>query len=121
MMNDQPTGIIRCLPIAFLREAGGDEYLERVINLMNAGRWTYYVSLPGKPRIDVLHFYLCIAGRVRYRANIIGYDSAGTRKVASGKNFSAKCWVNLGPPVVAPPHEWPLRGFQGFRYTEELW
>lgn len=120
-MISQPTGIIRCLPTAFLEEAGGEKYLERVIDLMNAGRWTYYVSLPAKPRVDVLHFYLCIGNRIRYRANIIDYDDAGIRKVASGKKFSAKCWVNLGPPVVRPPREIEMRGFRGFRYTEGLW
>lgn len=119
----QPTGIIKCLPQKWLEERGGEPYLNRVIEKgVASGRLCFYMSMPVRPKLDVLHFYLNIAGRIRYRMNIIVYEKVdGRKRFTDGTSWLAAWWAVLGAPVVEPPHEYRLKGFRGFRYTEELW
>jgi hypothetical protein len=80
-----------------------------------------YFSLTGKPRFDVLHFYLVVGGQVKARFNIAGYSDELTLDCWDGKTRTAKCWAICTGPVSRPPEPIKMKGFQGFRYTEELW
>jgi hypothetical protein len=120
----QYTGIIKCLPQSWLDEKGGEEYLDRVFNkIVASGRGVFEISMPSKPKYDVLHFYLVIAGMVRYRLNIEEVQEGGTRVFHDqqpAKQWTAKSWMVLGAPVVRPLEPMTMKGFRGFRYTEGL-
>lgn len=119
----QYTGIIKTMPADWLKNVpGGLERWEELIFTMNrTDTVSWRFNLPGRPKYDVLHFYLLLDGLVRFRANIIGYDEAETVRCYDRTNHFGKCWVNLGPPVVKAPRRIEMKGFQGFRYTEGLW
>ena len=111
------------MPAEWLEEApGGFEWWENRVFIMNrSDSVTWRFNLSGRPRFDVLYFYLLMNGIIRFRANIIGYDGAEEVKCYDGSNHFGRCWVNIGPPVVLPPQLISMKGFQGFRYTENLW
>lgn len=118
------TGIIKVLPRRWYEEVGGEPYLRRTFgeNIPHRGG-LFFMSLPGKPKYDVLHFYLLINGLVRYRLNIAEILPGGTmtfRDRPVPQTWTAKYWAVLTAPVVEPAASMPMRGFQGFRYTEEL-
>lgn len=100
-----PIGIIKTMPSKMNRS---DSYY-----------WTF--NLSGKPKYEVLYFYLLFRGAIRYRANIIGYDGSAAVKCYDGSIHKGKVWVNVGPPVIKLKTPIERKGFQGFRYTEEFY
>jgi hypothetical protein len=60
-------------------------------------------------------------GRIWFRANIVGYEGPQSIHCEDGSMRFGNCWAMLGPPVVKPPREIWMKGFQGFRYTGDLW
>ena len=123
-MDFQPAGIIKCLPKRWYDEVGGEKYLEKCFRQNIAKHdWIFYQSMGGKPRYDVLYCYLLINGLLRFRLNIVEILPGGTmtfRDRPIPQNWTARNWMILGSPVVEPAREMPMRGFQGFRYTQEL-
>jgi hypothetical protein len=119
----QYTGIIKTMPANWLKDVpGGVERWERSVFSMNGSdKFQWRFNLPGRPRFDVLHFYLLMGGIIRFRANIISYDEAEEIKCYDGSKHFGRCWVIIGPPVMRAPREIRMKGFQGFRYTEDLW
>jgi hypothetical protein len=123
-MEFQPTGIIKCLPKKWYDEVGGEKYLEKTFrkNIQKRG-WQFYQSMACIPKYDVLHCYLLINGFVRFRLNIVVIESGGTmlfRDRPVPQHWNAKYWMILSAPVVEPSEPMPMRGFQGFRYTDDL-
>ncbi len=123
--GERPTGIIRTLPnlyagrnnIAYKRMLASYEALA-------AGRIpAIYVALAQQPKIDVLHLYVLIDGRIICRMNIAGYESGAEADVKCWDEVSRqpKWWAVCTAPISFPPEKIARRGFQGFRYTEELW
>lgn len=118
------TGIIKCLPKKWLDDVGGEKYLERTFHhsLLREDSW-FYMSLAGKPKYDVGHFYLLINGFVRFRLNLAGIEPGGTlvfRDRPIPQTWTARYWAILTAPIAEPFERMPMRGFQGFRYTEHL-
>lgn len=124
-MKARPTGIIRTLPNLY---AGKDEVAHmRMLTsfeALAAGQIpAIYIALAQKPTIEVLHLYVLIEGKIICRMNIAGYES--------GDDAAVKCWDNVSrtpawwavcsAPITFPPETIERRGFQGFRYTEDLW
>lgn len=119
----QYTGIIKTMPADWLKDTPGgvDRWMKRVLVMNKTDEIVWRFNLPGKPKYEVLYFYLLMKGVIRFRANILGYDGEETIKCYDGSTHSGKCWVNIGPPVVPPPRIVTMKGFQGFRYTDNLW
>lgn len=120
------TGIIRTLPtlyadsknLAFKRMFDSYEHLA-------AGRIpAIYIALSQKPKIEVLHLYVLVSGLILCRMNIAGY-LAGSEAEAfecwDGEYRAPNWWAECSAPVSFPPEPIKRRGFQGFRYTEDLW
>lgn len=78
-------------------------------------------ALSARPKIEVLYLYLVVGGVLRYRANIVGFAGAGGRRILNGGEYTAREWVIVTGPVVKPPQPIEIKGFQGFRYSRELW
>lgn len=133
MKNGQrPTGIIRTLPYfgaGDTEEAGARRlaYKRMMAAFRNAGRYEnafVRVAFSQKPTTEVLHCYILVGGRVRLRANISHWVSGQGEKIHFFDDHdlsSAKFWAILTGPISYPPEQIKMRGFQGFRYTEELW
>jgi hypothetical protein len=122
--SERPTGIIRTLPSLYgspTRSIGAKRY-QQSIKLLEAGKLdAIYIALQAMPKFDVLHIYLIIDGEIDLRLNIAGYEPGEARKCWDESIRNPKYWVACTPPVSRPPEKMLRRGFQGFRYTEELW
>lgn len=93
---------------------------EQTFLKMNEIEDYYWVfNLSGKPKYDILYFYLLFDGAIRFRANIIGYDNLGSIKCYTGEVKSGKIWVQVAAPVIKLKDPIEMKGFQGFRYCYE--
>lgn len=119
----QPVGIIKTMPASWVKELpNGLNNWETTFLKMNeieSYHWTF--NLSGKPKYEVLYFYLLMNGAIRYRANIIGYTGPETVKCYSGEHRYGKVWVNVAAPVIKLNPPITMKGFQGFRYTSEIY
>ena len=60
-------------------------------------------------------------GELHVRLNIAGYEPGGARECWDKTIRKPKFWAVCTGPVSRPPERILRRGFQGIRYTEELW
>lgn len=119
--NFRPTGIIRTLPSLEAGEAGHKRYKDS-LKALEAGRIpAIYIALAQLPTTEVLHMYLLVEGEIQVRLNIAGYEPGDARKCWDEKIRQPKYWAVCTGPVSRPPERMKRRGFQGFRYTEDLW
>lgn len=119
--TDRPTGIIRTLP-TLDKDGGHRRYVEALRHIEEGGDGVIYIALPAKPRLEVLHMYLLVGGRIEVRLNIAGYEPGDARECWDGEVRQPKFWAVCTGPVSRPEARMiTCRGFQGFRYTEELW
>lgn len=120
---NRPEGIIKTMPCEWLKKLpNGIEPWERTFMAMNDRDGYYWIfNLSGQPKYDVLYFYLLFDGAVRYRANIIGFEGKDkTIKCYTGELKYGKIWVQVTAPIIKAIEPVPMKGFQGFRYTEKL-
>jgi hypothetical protein len=119
--TERPTGIIRTLPSLEGDQIGAIRY-EQSVKLLEKGKIeAIYIALPSIPKIEVLYLYLIVGGKVTVRMNIAGYEPGDSKKCWDGKIRQPKVWAVCTGPVSFPPEEMKRRGFQGFRYTGDLW
>lgn len=134
-----PTAVIRTLPYFGAKVSGGkvqDESERKAIslayrrmmralrNLAQNPEAVVYVAFPARPTKEVLDCYLIVGGKVRCRARIADWiegDHVGTVNCWDGSARDAKWWAVLTAPVSFPNEDVLRRGFQGFRYTTNLW
>lgn len=127
MSTERPTGIIVTFPRVFFEEVSRVKFVREFLAMNNSdyeGCWL--CKVPAIPKLEVLHCYIIINNRIRYRANIAGFEQGGPQEFdgrLSGKRrvHTAKAWMQLTGPVVKAPYRMEMRGFQGFRYTQDLW
>lgn len=119
--NERPTGIIRTLPSLEPGNVGKQKY-EASVKALEAGRIdAIYIALQAIPTKDVLHLYLIIEGKIDVRLNIAGYEPGDSRKCWDGSYRAPRFWAVCTGPVSKPESPIKQRGFQGFRYTGDLW
>jgi len=132
--SERPTGIIRTLPSLYgpraafaaginsREESIGAKRYRQSMKMLEAGKLDcIYIALQCVPRLDVLHIYLIIDGEIDVRLNLAGYEPGEARKCWDETIRKPKVWAVCTPPVSRPPEPILRRGFQGIRYTEELW
>lgn len=119
-MIQPPDGIIITISQAMIKEKGYRNWLRNFLNCMGRVTCMYSMRLDSKPKHDLLYVYLCIGGKVRYRATFVGTSGPAQRKFDDGMTMYAKAWVHLIGPVVRPLITVKMKGFRGFRYTERL-
>lgn len=120
-MIQQPDGIVITISQGMLKEKGYRNWLRNFLQAMEKEDWIYYMRQGAAPKRDILYVYLCIGGKVRFRANYGGTQS-GEMQFSDGKTMSAKVWVLLAGPLERPMRgqEPVMKGFRGFRYCEKL-
>ena len=121
--SERPTGIIRTLPSLYTsgNSIGARRYRQSIQFLESGKLECIYIAMQCVPTYDVLHIYLIIDGRIDVRLNLAGYEPGTTRKCWDETIRTPKFWAVCTPPVSRPPEEMLRRGFQGIRYTEDLW
>lgn len=118
----RPTGIIRTLPSLYGDASVGARRYQQSITLLEQGRIpAIYIALQSIPRQEVLHLYLLIEGHIRLRLNIAGYEPGDARKCWDETIRKPKYWAVCTGPVSRPEEPIKRRGFQGIRYTVDLW
>lgn len=102
----QPDGIVITVSSSTLKNEGYRNWLRQFLETLSNENGVCYRA--GNPTIDVLYVYICIGGKVRFRTNFAMVDSQ--RRIA------------MTGPVTRPPRgqQFPMKGFQGFRYTQKL-
>lgn len=122
-MKDRPTGIIRTLPSLYQDAANvGHRKYTRAIRALERGEIdAIYIALAAVPKVDVLHAYLLIEGQIQVRLNIASYEPGDARACWDNTIRRPKVWAVCTGPVSRPPEPMKRRGFQGFRYTGDLW
>lgn len=125
MSSQRPTGIIRTLPNLYADRAQvAHDRMKSAIGDLSAGRIpAVYIALSQKPKIEVLHMYLVIGNAIFVRMNIASYEPGERVEVECWDKLSRspKWWAVCTGPVSYPSREIHWRGFQGIRYTEDLW
>ncbi len=116
---EPPDGIIITISQAMLKEKGYRNWLRNFLEAMGKDEWTYWMRQRNVPKHAVMWVYLCIGGKIRYRANCVMYHCAGEMIFGDRKVYS-KAWIVLAGPVVRPEEVIYRKGFQGFRYTHKL-
>jgi len=121
MRSDRPTSIIKTFSRTLVWfEISVWDFIRQFEGL-NDGESIWNAAIGSLPKYDVLNCYIVIDGKIRYRARIAGFECGGERTFIDGRTCSARNWMLLCAPVEKAPRDIPMRGFQGFRYTEELW
>lgn len=126
-LKEPPVAILLTLPVAFFKDrdmtyAEFQKYFERV---MRRPEWVWNFKLTNLPTMDVAWVYLVFDGFVQYKVNLVMYER-NTSKVFKDamdnkeRVFESCNWVILTGPPVKAPFDIPMRGFQGFRYSQEL-
>ncbi|MGD8777712.1 MAG: hypothetical protein PVH88_01990 [Ignavibacteria bacterium] len=123
VLTNKPVGIIKTMPVKWVKELpfGYERWEKNILAMNDYVDHTWVFSLSNKPKHEVLYFYLLIQGEIRYRANIIGYLGPGEVKCYGGNVMFSKVWVQIGSPILKlnPPVE--MKGFRGFRYTDQIY
>lgn len=125
--NIVPEGIALTLPVLFFQDRGSSipdfkKLFERFMTRDDA-LWNF--RLTNLPTMEVAWIFLIFDKRIQYRCNLVQYER-GVAKVFQDspdgriREFPKSNWVIFTGPPVKPPHEWPQKGFQGFRYTTKL-
>ena len=122
-MKTPPTGIIRTLPSLYTDPKNpGWRGLRRSIAACERDEAAYfYIALAAQPKHDVLHLYLLVGNQITMRFNIAGFAPGHEAKCWDQTYRHPKVWAICTGPVSRPPEPIRRRGFQGFRYTEDLW
>lgn len=123
---DLPYGIAITVPIRFFEEGRytRETFARFMLGHMNQKEDAiWYQTICAIPKLDVGFVYLVIDGIVMYRLSIVEYlrnQSITFYDCDQLKSFEKKNWVTLCGPVIKAPHNFLMRGFQGFRYTSEI-
>jgi hypothetical protein len=121
-MNSRPTGIIRTLPALYGNASISAKRFKAAIKRLESGdEAVVYIALAQRPRIEVLHMYLLIEGKIHVRLNIAGYEDGHAAECFDKTIRRPKYWAVCTGPVSRPSEPIARRGFQGIRYTEGLW
>lgn len=112
--------IIITISLAMLKEKGYRNWRRNFLEAMAKEDCTYWMKQGAQPKRELLYVYLCIGGKIRFRANFVMSEGRGHKTFSDGKTDYARAWVILAGPVTYPPAPVHMKGFQGFRYTEKL-
>lgn len=122
--TNRPTGIIRTLPSLYGKDEATEaakKFNQCLENVEKGSEECLYIALSAMPKIVVLHMYLLIDGEITVRLNIVGFEDGSAAECFDKTIRSPKYWALCTAPVSRPNEPIKRRGFQGFRYTEDLW
>ncbi len=118
-----PYGIAITFGREMMQDQGGPkqflEYFTECIN--NPDGWWMH-KMKNRPQIEVATVYIIVLNRLYGKVNFGWYESETTKGGTADGNFKDIVWprITLVGPLVRCPFKRTLKGFQGFRYTTEL-
>lgn len=122
-----PEGIMLTLPVAFFDDRGTEigPFIKMFERYMSREESLWNFRLTNLPKHDIAWVYMVFDKKVQFRLNFVQYErniSKTFHDAPDGKvrTFPNCNWVIMCGPAIKPPHEWPQKGFQGFRYTTQL-
>lgn len=123
-----PIAIARTLPASvYDRDTDGcREFLDSIRRLNeqpgDPDHWVKF-ALPRRPKFtDLLHCYIIIGGRARYRFQLASIDEGETLNCWDDTVRKAGAIALCVGPVEKPKQPVPYPGFRGFRYIyQPLW
>jgi hypothetical protein len=121
--SEPPTGIIRTLPAIYANPAHlACKNYRACLDLMATDPdVVWFMALAKKPKLDFLHVYVLIAGRIEARFNFAGYRQGGKSRLWDGIERTPEAFAICAGPISRPPSPIHYTGFRGFRYTSDLW
>lgn len=123
MINQaKPDAIIVAMPARFFQEYTMEKFLQDIENMNTIDNFVWYRVMKNLPKIQTPYCYWIIDGKVKYRMDIAKLVRNKTYRFARPKGGiatfeNANC-IELVGPVITAPYDIPMRGFQGFRYSE---
>lgn len=118
---ERPEGIIITISAGMLKEKGLPHWTRNFLEAMATDEMTYWMRLGNKPKHEPMYVYLLIGRKIRYRALFVKFDT-GHMTFTDGKEMTARTWCVLCGPLAKPQRgsEPEMKGFRGFRYTQQL-
>src|SRR5688572_12292887 len=120
-MTEKPDALIITVSSGMYGEKGYRNWLRNFLHAMNDESMIYWFRAGGQPKHDVLYIYLCIGGKIRFRVRYAGSEGEREQMFDDGRVMYGKAWIIGCGPVERAPYKIERKGFQGFRYTQELW
>lgn len=139
MIEEKPDGIIITLSRNMFEQKGYGHWYRNFMSAMEKcdgdHPFTYWFRTSARPKHEVMYLYLCIAGKIRFRCNLVETQGAGDIEFPSGNedgdlwqkgapgnvHLYGRAWlVCCGPVEIARRPMIERQGFQGFRYTQKL-
>jgi hypothetical protein len=125
---ERPVGIILTMGKDMVKDGGGwDAFKKSILNMnKEAGGGIWLQKMRGRPNFMdyLLYCYLIYDNRIVLRVNISHYEYGGTpaRIIRPNGKWDTITWgrIVLTGPVIEAPEEIPMKGFQGFRYTNQI-
>lgn len=126
MKPTQPAdAIMLTLPVMYFKDIGKtcDEFKHLFERYMQQPDSIWNFRLTNLPKQDVAWVYFVFDGQVQYRLNLVQYERNTSKVFKDGgvlREFPVSNWVILTGPVVKPAQPVYQRGFQGFRYCNQI-
>lgn len=120
----QRDAIIVTLPVRFFQEYGMKRFIRDMKSMNEIDGFEWYRTCGNLPKIQPLYCYLICLGKIKYKVEIARYEKNKTmtfdRPNGGSRTFENKNWMVFQGPAIEAPYDIPMKGFQGFRYTELL-
>ncbi len=102
---------------------GGEPQVRKILENLNNSDDNHWCQLCGSgiPKLKVEWAYLVWNGKIQYRLDVERYGRNETGSFNDGgitRRYRNCNWVYMIGPVIQAPYDIPMKGFQGFRYTE---
>lgn len=125
----QPTGIVITFAKEMMLETGGVKawlkYFNEVMS-KHEQQWTWLARMKNAPKQDIIHVYIIVLNRLYGRCIYGGHEAGETtvyKPLETGEEYLTDIkWprIVLSGPFERCPFKRELKGFQGFRYCEDL-
>lgn len=118
----KPDAIIVAMPARFFQEYTMEKFLSDMERMNTEDNFVWYRVMKNLPKIQTQYCYWIIDGKIKYRMDIAKLVRNQTMRFARPnggfRTFENANYIELVGPVIDAPYDIPMRGFQGFRYTE---
>lgn len=117
-----PDAIIIAMPAKFFQEYTMEKFLQDMERMNTEDNFVWYRVMKNLPKIQTLYCYWIINGKIKYRMEIAKLVRNKTMRFSRPKGgirtFENANYIELVGPVIEAPYDIPMRGFQGFRYSD---
>ncbi|MHB1278275.1 MAG: hypothetical protein ACYC1Q_07745 [Bacteroidia bacterium] len=121
---EKPEAILVTYPQFLLKRYGGMENFRKQMLYFNEEDSVWFQRCKNKPKYEVPYVYIVIENRIAYRFNCAEWEPGAPEQVQRPDGtLNVITWPRLllTGPVIEAPEEIEYKGFQGFRYTNQLY